>query len=131
MGVPMLYEYHHIGVGFCVARSTKPGNAKASECGTSNSTNPALFVFIKYYQTETWGVNRSLNHNTIMWLWIIIIAAIIGALFSGCSSDSDNAGEDAARGALAGGCLAAGCLLRLAITAICILAILWLFFAIF
>jgi hypothetical protein len=26
MGVPMLYEYHHIGVGFCVARSTVMGN---------------------------------------------------------------------------------------------------------
>ena len=28
--------YIHIGVGFCVARSTVPGNAKASMCGTGN-----------------------------------------------------------------------------------------------
>jgi hypothetical protein len=35
----------HIGVGFCVARSTMVGNAKASESGTSNSTDSrALFL---------------------------------------------------------------------------------------
>ena len=26
----------HIGVGFCVARFDKVGNARASECGTGN-----------------------------------------------------------------------------------------------
>jgi hypothetical protein len=37
----------HIGVGFCVARSSKSGNAKASECGTSNSTDSYAFFILK------------------------------------------------------------------------------------
>ena len=37
------FELHHIGVGFCVARSTEMGNAKASKCGTSNSTDSYAF----------------------------------------------------------------------------------------
>ena len=37
------FELHHIGVGFCVARSTEMGNAKASKCGTSDNKNPTLF----------------------------------------------------------------------------------------
>ena len=37
----------HIGVGFCVARSTELGNAKASECGTGDCKTPTLFrIFI-------------------------------------------------------------------------------------
>jgi len=36
--------YIHIGVGFCVARFTEQGNAKASMRGMSNSTDShALF----------------------------------------------------------------------------------------
>jgi seryl-tRNA(Sec) selenium transferase len=35
----------HIGVGFCVARSTISGNAKASESGTSNSTDSHAFFY--------------------------------------------------------------------------------------
>jgi hypothetical protein len=37
-------EYNHIGVGFCVARSTVMGDARASKSGTSNSTDSALFL---------------------------------------------------------------------------------------
>ena len=34
----------HIGVGFCVARSDRVGNAKASKCGTSDSDRlPRLY----------------------------------------------------------------------------------------
>jgi hypothetical protein len=38
----------HIGVGFCVARSTMVGNAKASECGTGNSTDSHAFFMSKF-----------------------------------------------------------------------------------
>ena len=34
-------------MGFCVARSTISGNAKASECGTSNGLTPTLFYAAK------------------------------------------------------------------------------------
>ena len=37
----------HTGVGFCVARSTTMGNAKASSCGTSGCKTPTLFSCIK------------------------------------------------------------------------------------
>jgi hypothetical protein len=38
------FDVIHIGVGFCVARSSVMGNAKASMRGTSNSTDSrALF----------------------------------------------------------------------------------------
>jgi seryl-tRNA(Sec) selenium transferase len=38
----------HIGVGFDVARSTVMGNAKASECGTSNRTTLTLYFYISF-----------------------------------------------------------------------------------
>ena len=38
--------YIHIGVGFGVARFDEQGNARASECGTSNKEIPTLFVCI-------------------------------------------------------------------------------------
>ena len=37
---------YHIGVGFCVARSTGLGNAKASSRGTSDSQRPTLFSYM-------------------------------------------------------------------------------------
>lgn len=66
-----------------------------------------------------------------MWIWIIIIACVIGAIYGLLSSDGSNSGGDALGGAMAGGCMAVGCLSRLAITALGILFILWLFSAIF
>ena len=42
-------EVYHIGVGFCVARSTVMGNAKASSCGTSNGTATHAFFACKSY----------------------------------------------------------------------------------
>lgn len=59
-----------------------------------------------------------------MWIWIIIIAIIIGAVVGYLNSGKS---EEAAEGAIAGGCLAAGCIMRIAITALGILVILWLF----
>ena len=39
----------HIGVGFCVARSDRVGNAKASKCGTSDSDRlPRFFVYVLF-----------------------------------------------------------------------------------
>ena len=66
-----------------------------------------------------------------MWIWIIVIACVVGAIIGFVSSDGDNAGDDAAGGALAGGCLAVGCLTRLAVAALVILGALWLFGVIF
>ncbi|MBQ7420857.1 MAG: hypothetical protein IJV27_01730 [Prevotella sp.] len=64
-----------------------------------------------------------------MWIWIIVIAAIIGGIYGFISSEGDSG--EAAGGAMAGGCMAAGCLTRLAIAAIGIILILWLFGLIF
>lgn len=49
----------HTGVGFCVARSTEMGNAKASECGTGDGKDShAFFVYdekLMLYKTfPTW-----------------------------------------------------------------------------
>ncbi len=63
-----------------------------------------------------------------MWIWVIIIAVAIGA-FIGYLNRGDV--EDALGGAMAGGCLATGCLIRIAIAAIGILFILWLFRVLF
>lgn len=59
-----------------------------------------------------------------MWIWILIIAIVIGAIFGFASSGK---GEDAAAGAMAGGCMAASCLGRIFFAGIIILLILWLF----
>lgn len=63
-----------------------------------------------------------------MWIWIIIIAVIIGAIIGFAQSGEK---EDAVDGAMAGGCLAASCLMRLAIAALIIIGILWLFGVLF
>ena len=63
-----------------------------------------------------------------MWIWIIVIAVVIGALWG--YSENGNSG-DALGGAMAGGCMAAGCLTRLAVAALGILLVLWLFGLIF
>ena len=66
-----------------------------------------------------------------MWIWIIVGACVIGAILGLLGSNGKNSAEDAASGAFAGGCMAVGCLLRLALAAITILLVLWLFNAIF
>ncbi len=63
-----------------------------------------------------------------MWIWIIVIAVVIGA-FIGYAQEGKS--EDAVGGAMAGGCMAAGCIMRIAIAAIGILLVLWLFGALF
>lgn len=64
----------------------------------------------------------------IMWFWIIVIAVVIGAIIGFAH---DGKGEDAAAGAFTGGCMAAGCLVRLAMAALGILVVLWLFGVLF
>lgn len=66
-----------------------------------------------------------------MWIWIIIIAVIIGAIFGASSSEDGEKGAGAASGAFAGGMMAIGCLARLALAAISILIIMWLFSLLF
>lgn len=66
-----------------------------------------------------------------MWIWIIIIACVIGAIIGLAGSDGRNKAGDAAGGAFAGGCMAAGCLLRIAFMALIIIGILWLFGVLF
>ncbi len=63
-----------------------------------------------------------------MWIWVIIIAVAIGALVGLFNRGNI---EDALGGAMTGGCLAAGCLFRIAIAAIGILFVLWLFKVLF
>ena len=64
-----------------------------------------------------------------MWIWIIIIAVVIGGIIGFINSDGDS--SEAAGGAMAGGCMAAGCIGRIAIAAIGILIVLWLFGVLF
>lgn len=63
-----------------------------------------------------------------MWIWIILIAVAFGA-FLGFAQNGNS--EDALGGAMAGGCMAAGCLVRIALAAIGIIIVLWLFGALF
>ena len=60
-----------------------------------------------------------------MWIWIIIGACVIGAIIGFLGSNGN--AEDAAGGAMAGGCMAAGCIVRIAIAALIIIGVLWLF----
>lgn len=59
---------------------------------------------------------------------IIVIAVVIGAIYGYAQSGK---GEDAVGGGMAGVYMAAGCLGRLAIAALSIIFILWLFSVIF
>ena len=63
-----------------------------------------------------------------MWIWIIVIAVVIGAIVGYLQEGN---GEDALGGAMAGGCMAASCLVRIALVALGILFVLWLFGALF
>lgn len=59
----------HTGVGFCVARSTGLGNAKAFRCGTSDGMDSHVFLhFLTYNQTENrkWGAadENDAGHET-------------------------------------------------------------------
>lgn len=59
-----------------------------------------------------------------MWIGIIIIAVAIGAFFGFATSGKS---EDAVGGAVAGGCMAAGCIIKIALAALGIIIVLWLF----
>lgn len=63
-----------------------------------------------------------------MWIWIIIIAGVIGAIIAFCNSGRIN---DALEGALTGGCFAGSCLFQILISAIGIFITIWLFEKIF
>ena len=61
--------YIHIGVGFCVARCTEQGNAKAFMRGMSNSTDPHVFSSKLEPQTKFWEVHE-FNKNRINDRWL-------------------------------------------------------------
>ena len=63
-----------------------------------------------------------------MWFWIIIIAIAIGAFFGFATSGKS---EDSVGGAVAGGCMAAGCIIRIALAALGIIIVFWLFSLLF
>jgi len=63
-----------------------------------------------------------------MWFWIIVIAIVIGGIIGFLNSGDS---EEAVSGAMAGGCMAAGCIMRIAVAAISILIVLWLFGVLF
>ena len=60
--------YIHIGVGFGVARFDEQGNARASECGTSNkeipTLEPKLYFAVIDYQHVT-GVRLILWYHNV------------------------------------------------------------------
>ncbi len=63
-----------------------------------------------------------------MWIWIIVIAVVIGGLIGFFSSnDSSEAGGNAIGGAMAGGCMAVGCLWRILLIGLGVIFVLWLF----
>ena len=64
-----------------------------------------------------------------MWLWIIIIAAIIGGIIGFFGGDGNS--DDALEGCLGGGCMTGYCLGRIFITGLSILFCLWLFKVLF
>ena len=51
-----------------------------------------------------------------MWIWIIIIAVVIGAILGYLGSDGKDSGSNAAQGAMAGGCMAGGCIMHVSAT---------------
>ncbi len=63
-----------------------------------------------------------------MWMWIIIIAGVIGAIIAFYNSGKI---KDALEGALTGGCFAGSCLFQILNSAIVIFIIIWLFEKIF
>lgn len=65
-----------------------------------------------------------------MWVWIIIAIAV-GAILGSAFSDKGGKGEGAVTGAIGGGIMAMGCLAKIAVAAISIVLILWLFDVLF
>ena len=61
-----------------------------------------------------------------MWIVIILVFVVIGAIWGASSNDADPG-----TGAMMGGCLAVGCLWRIFVAGIIILGTLWLFGALF
>ncbi len=66
-----------------------------------------------------------------MWIWIIIIAVIIGGIWGYLSSDEDKKGADAFSGAVVGGIGCGYVLLQIFLWGLGIMFFLWLFGAIF
>ncbi len=53
----------HIGVGFCVARSDRVGNAKASKCGMSSKHRFPRYFFLYGVHIKKQEKNRPIRGN--------------------------------------------------------------------
>lgn len=83
-----------IGVGFCVARFTTSGNARASSCGTSDMVrSPRFFVYGINYLIKNvwfWGFGHTQNlkfmkkNKNLLW---VLLVSLISIPFTSCSSD--------------------------------------------
>lgn len=66
-----------------------------------------------------------------MWIWIVIIAVTIGAIWGALSSNDGERGEGAFSGALMGGMGCAYILFQIFIFGVVIIFVLWLFSKLF
>jgi hypothetical protein len=62
-----------------------------------------------------------------MWIWVLIIFAIVGAILGALSDDKDGAAGGCLAGLFAGG----GCLVQILIGGLSILFVIWLFGVLF
>lgn len=62
-----------------------------------------------------------------MWVWIIIIVVVIGAIWGALSSSDDDRGSGAFAGALGAGAGCAAILFQIFLTGVSIVFVLWLF----
>ena len=74
---------------------------------------------------ELWEQQDTLN--IIMWIWILIIFAVGGAILGALSDDKDGAMGGCLAGLFTGG----GCLVEILIAGLSIFFIIWLFGALF
>lgn len=65
IGTLCKYALIHIGVGLCVARFEKMGNARASVRGTSNGSTPTPFLCYKTIKLNTNRLFGSQGHKNI------------------------------------------------------------------
>ncbi len=63
-----------------------------------------------------------------MWIWVIIIAIVIGAIIAYIFSGKK---EEAIQGGLFGGCLATSCIIQILIAVVSIMVVFWLFHFLF
>ena len=91
--------YIHIGVGFCVARFGKMGNAKASNRGTSNRYRlPRFFVYVPAHRNITVFLGSleaqklsvmRIKEKSLSWL-TLLLTVVLCVGFASCDKDDDD-----------------------------------------